>query len=125
MPDAAALLHGQSGFLELGEYAFERIGYPTHDEAIEQGHLTAGAGTREDAACRQETVALQDAIEGISPNLSVAGLLSLCHRAGHAPPAIFDGLLGGSSRGRLEPVLHVPDVVGNRVKGRAAGIFHR
>ena len=57
--DAAALLHGQRGFLQHLEDAAHAVGNRAHDEAVEQRHRPPGARPGGDPAGGQELEILQ------------------------------------------------------------------
>ena len=52
--DAAALLHGERGFLDVLEDGAEVVLDAAHHEAVEERDVAAGAGAGQDAAGRQE-----------------------------------------------------------------------
>src|SRR6185437_1506818 len=82
-----------------------------HDEAVEQRDRAAGAGAGDHPPRGQELEALQRLVEAAGPGLGIA--LGRGQRAGNPPPRAFE--IGvAASRAIAEPVLHVPDALGNR-----------
>ena len=111
IPDAAALLHGQRGLFQIIEDARHVVGDLAHDEAIEQGNHAVRTGTGNDAARRQELEIRQRVPELRSPGFGIV----LARRQGrrHPVPGVVDGLVHGPPVRRLQPVFHVPDLLGN------------
>ncbi len=107
--DAAALLHGQRGLLQVLEDAAHVVGDRAHDEAVEQRHVAAGAGAGQDAAGRQELKIDLRIEEGVRPLRGF--ILRGCQRRSYAPPGILDAPVDRGAVGRLEAVLHVPDLL--------------
>src|SRR5690606_37420827 len=109
--DAAALLHRPRRFLHVLENRAEVILDLPHDEAVEQRHLTAAAGPRDDAPGGQELeigqcleVALRPALAGL-----LAALLYRGCRACDPAPSVLQRPVDRHSIRRLEPVLLLPD----------------
>ncbi len=112
--DAAALFLGQGRFRDGAEDALHRVLNRAHHVAVEHGHfLATGAGIGQDAAGRQEFVALQDGIKLVFPEAVVA--LRHGDGVGDAPPRVLNCLINGRTVFVLVTVFHVPYLVGNRV----------
>ena len=95
MADAAALLHGQGGFLQAIEDPVHRVGNGAHDEAVEQGDAAAGAGASEDPAGGEKAVVLHDGLELFFPiSAAVRRLGSSQRRATRCQVASTDGSSG-------------------------------
>ena len=105
--DAAALLHGQRGFLEMLEDARHVVGNDAHDEAVEQRHRAPGAGAGEDAPGRQEAEIGHRLAEAVPPRGRI--VLGGGERAGDAAPAVLDRAVERRAVGRVQTVFHVPD----------------
>ena len=105
--DAAALLHGERGFLQVLEDRGHVVRDPPHHEAVEERDLPLCACAGEDAAGGQKLEPLQRAVELRLPTLGLR--LDRGERTGHPPPAVLDRAVDGRAVGRLQPVLHVPD----------------
>ena len=63
IPDAAALLHGQRGLFQHVKNPAHAVGNCAHDKAVEQSHLTRGAGPSSDPACGQVFEICQRVVE--------------------------------------------------------------
>ena len=87
------------------------VGHRAHDETVEQRHVSAGAGTRDNTAGGQELEILQRFIKPLFPG----GLIGfrLGQRVGDSPPAILDRLVDDLTTRFLVPVLHIPDLLGD------------
>ena len=114
MADAAALLHGERGFLDVVEDGAEVVLDAAHHEAIEEGDVAARAGAGQDASRRQEGEIGHGLGEGLLPALAGALGLGGGDRGGHARPGILQAMIDGAAIDRLQAVLHVPDLLGNR-----------
>src|SRR6185312_539255 len=108
--------HGQRRFAQMLEDARHVVGDGAHDEAVEQRHMAARAGTGEDAAGRQEAEILHRRIETVGPAGEV--LLGLGERLGDASPAVLERAVERRLVGTFEPIFHVPDLLGD---GRDGG----
>ena len=69
--DAAALLHGERGFLDVVEDGAEVVLDAAHHEAIEQRDVATGAGAGQDATGRQEGEVRHGLGEGLAPSAPV------------------------------------------------------
>ena len=96
----------------MGEDAAHVVGDRAHDEAVEEGDAALRAGTGEDAARRQELEAGQRLVEFLRPGRAPGFGLGLRHGLGHPAPAILDRLVDRLAVEGLQPVFHVPDLLG-------------
>jgi hypothetical protein len=117
MADAAALLHGERGFLDVLEDGAEVILDAAHHEAIEEGDVAARARARQDAPRRQEGQIGHGLGEGLFPALAGALGLGGRHGGGHPCPGVAEGMIDHAAVDRLQAVLHVPDLLGNGGNG--------
>ena len=112
MPDAAALLHGEGGFLDVFEDGAEVVLDAAHHEAIEQRDLAVGARAGNDAAGRQEAIVGQHIVIACSPTFAdlAAALLDgrRCFR--DTPPRILDRPIDWFAVRGLQTILLIPDV---------------
>jgi len=109
--DAAALLHGQGGFLQHLEDARQAVGDGAHDKAVEQRDGPACARPGGDPACGQILEILQRGIEPVFPDGRVR--FGFRQGAGDAPPGVFDRAVQRHTVDVLQTVLHVPDLLGD------------
>ena len=87
--DTAALLHGQSAFLQGIEYAVHGIPDASHDEAVEQRDAPPRAAAGLDAPAGEKPEVFQDVKEAPVPNLPVDGF-DTGPRLGNPLPGIGD-----------------------------------
>ena len=120
--DAAALLQRQRRFAQGAEDAIHRIGDGAHDETVEQRHVASGARACEYPACRQEFVACQGMGEILRARGALIGRFGLRQGQRHARPAVRHIGVHGRAVRLLQPVLHVPDILGNRAHGEVTTI---
>ena len=104
--DAAALLHGERGLLQVLEDRGHVVRDPAHHEAVEERDLPLRPCAGEDAAGGQELEPFQRAVELRLPARRLR--LDRGQGAGDPPPAVLDGAVDGRAVGRLQAVLHVP-----------------
>ena len=109
--DAAALLHGQRGFLEHIEDAVEAVWDRAHGEAVGIRHLPTSSGTSDDPASWQELVVLQGRIEDFLPMRGIG--LDRGEMLRNAAPSVLDSHVDRDAVGLLEAILRVPDLFGN------------
>ena len=114
VPDAAARLHRQRGFLDVVENGAEIVVDRAHDEAIEQRDAAARAGARDDAAGRAESRSPPWPHETRRPILlrPLAALFDAGRRPRHAPERVVEA---GRRRAvcARKAVLAAPDFLGN------------
>ena len=120
--DAAALLHGQRRFAQMGEDAVERIRDRAHHKTVEQGDIAAGAGARQNPPCRQKAVTGQRTGEDARPFGAFLRYFGFGQRNGDAGPAFRHVMLTRGAAGLLQPVFQVPDLVGNITHCAFAGL---
>ena len=118
--DAAALLQGQRRFAQGGKNSVHRIGDGAHHKAVEQGDAAPGAGARQDASGGKEFVARQRVGEFLGARDPLVGRFGLRQRQRHARPAVGHVAVHRRAVRRLQPVLHVPDRMGNGLMGGLA-----
>src|SRR5665213_2539085 len=115
--DPAALLHRQRRLAQMREDAPHVVGDGAHHEAIEERHIARAAGAGDDPAGGQELEVVDRGVEALGPMRGIA------FRGGEggrdAAPGVLDRLvdrLAGhiAMRRRLEPILHVPDLLRDR-----------
>ena len=109
--DAAALLHGERGFLDVVEDGAEVVLDGAHDEAVEERDGAPRAGAGEDAARGQEGEVGHRRGEGFGPARAGALRLGGGRCLGHPCPSVGDAVVEHAPVRRLEAVLHVPDVL--------------
>ena len=110
--DAAALLHGQRRLFEHVKDAGHAVRHRAHHKAVEQGHLTRGAGTCGDAAGGKIFEIFQRGIEFVFPLGRV--FFDARQIAGNTPPAVLHRYVNRRAVCFLKAILHIPDLLGNR-----------
>ena len=111
--DAAALLHGQRGFLQIVEDARHGVGHRAHHEAVEERHVARGACARENAAGRQEAEPFHRLMELFRPQAALFRRFGGRQRIGDALPCVLHGEVHGRAVCRMQAVFHVPDLFGD------------
>ena len=96
MTDAAPLLHGEGGFLEVLEDGAEIVRDRPHDEAVEERDVAARAGACDDATRGQELEIRERVLKALLPRLADARLLDAGASRSQARPGIRDA--------RFEPI---------------------
>ncbi len=124
--DAAALLHRQRGLAQMGEDPAHVVGDRPHHEAVEQGHLTPGAGAGDDPPGREKAEIAHRRVKPLGPALGVG--FRRRDRLRDSPPGVLDRLVDRLARDRSvgrppEPVFHVPDLLRDRGDGRHRRCF--
>ncbi len=118
--DAAALLHGQRGFAQMGEDPGHVVRHGAHDEAVEERDAAPAAGAGDDAPGGQEAEAFERLAEARGPLRAHRVLLRLGKSRRDALPGILDRLVERLAVRPLEPVFHVPDLLRDRGDARHA-----
>src|SRR5690606_37474578 len=113
--DAAALLHGEGGFLQILENAFHRVGDFTHHEAVEERDIAPGTRACDDAASGEKAIAVHCLAEACGPMSAVLRLFGFSQCRGDTGPCIRDRAVKRRPVLRMEAVFHVPDLFGNRM----------
>src|SRR5262249_8819705 len=93
------------------------VRHAAHDEAVEQRHRACGAGAREDASRRQKAMSCQRFRKGQRRGAPLVRCLSLCRSQRDPRPGLFNRTVQRRPVGRLEAVLHVPDLMRKRLHG--------
>ena len=109
--DPAALLHGQRGLFQRVEDAAHVVRHRPHDAAVEQRHRPPRASPRRDPPRRQILEPFERAVELFFPFGGV--LFHLGQRPRDPPPRILDRPVDRRAIRRLEPILHIPDLLGD------------
>ena len=111
VPDAAALLHGQRGFLQHLEDARQAVRNGAHDKAVEQRHRAARARPGGDAPRWKVFEILQRRVKAVFPGGRVR--FGFRQRAGDAPPGVFHRAVQRRAVDVFQAVLHIPDLLGD------------
>ena len=118
MPYAAALLHGQRRVLHIVENRRHVVADGAEYEAVEQRDLPPGSRARQNPPGRQKLEFRHAALKLSRPALAVCRLLGFSGCPCDARPSIGQRLIDRLPLGVAQPVLQIPDVLGERKHGR-------
>jgi hypothetical protein len=101
----------------MREDAAHVVGDGAHDKAVEEGHLARTARAGDDPTSGQELEIVDRGVEPLGPVRRIA--LDRGERGRDATPGILDRFVDGLAHAaivgrRLEPILHVPDLLRDR-----------